>query len=152
MVHSTFRAEFNSFHKMRNENLTEQENLGIFGKCANPSGHGHRYQIEITLKAEVTRERPFVVSRSFIRKLIEEVLAPKFDHRDIGESFGPDFISSGENIAKAVWYLVRPVLDEKVELVSVKVIETRKNTFVYREEPLDRENLNLANELRSSNG
>jgi 6-pyruvoyltetrahydropterin/6-carboxytetrahydropterin synthase len=118
---------------MRNENLTEDENRGIFGKCANPSGHGHRYRIDITLAAEVSQERPCVVSRALIRKLTKEVLAPKFDHKDIGESFGPGFISSGENIARAVWGLIQDELEEEVELVSVKVIETQKNAFVYRE-------------------
>jgi 6-pyruvoyltetrahydropterin/6-carboxytetrahydropterin synthase len=118
---------------MRNENLTEDENRDIFGKCANPSGHGHRYQIDITLAAEISRKRPCVVSRASIRKLTEEVLAPKFDHKDIGESFGPGFISSGENIARAVWSLIKDELEEEVTLVSVKVIETQKNAFVYRE-------------------
>jgi 6-pyruvoyltetrahydropterin/6-carboxytetrahydropterin synthase len=138
MVQCTFASSFNSFHRMRNEKLPEEENRRIFGKCAHPSGHGHRYRIEVTLAAEVTKERPYVVARPYIRRLVEEVIAPKFDHRDIGESFGPGFISSGENIAKAVWALIQPELEANVELISVKVIETRKNAFVYREEAVDR--------------
>jgi 6-pyruvoyltetrahydropterin/6-carboxytetrahydropterin synthase len=118
---------------MRNEAFSEKENRRIFGKCAHPSGHGHRYRIEVTLAADVSQERPYVVTRPDMRKLVEEILAPKFDHKDIGESFGPGFISSGENIAKAVWNLVQPELEACVQLVSVKVIETRKNAFVYRE-------------------
>lgn len=144
MVHCTFASSFNSFHRMHNENLAEHENLQIFGKCANPSGHGHRYRIEITLAAELSDERPYVVAKPFMRRLVDRVLAPKFDHKDIGESFGPDFISSGENIAKAVWELVERELEDEVELISVKVIETRKNAFVYRKGALDRkENLYL---------
>lgn len=131
MVYLTFGSAFNSYHKLRNEKFTEGENRSIFGKCANPSGHGHRYQIEITVAGEVSRGRPCVMSRSSIRALIEGVLASGFDHKDIGESFGPGFISSGENITRAVWDLVEGELEEDVKLVSVKVIETRKNAFVY---------------------
>ncbi|MFH1756038.1 MAG: 6-carboxytetrahydropterin synthase [Candidatus Latescibacterota bacterium] len=131
MVHLTFTSAFNSFHKMRNNNIADGDNIQIFGKCANPSGHGHRYQIEITLGGYVTREHPFVAPRSLLIRLNDRILAPKFDHKDIGASFGPDFISSGENIAKAVWQLVQPELNDKVELLAVKIIETRKNSFVY---------------------
>jgi len=123
---------------MQNDAFTEQENTRIFGKCANPSGHGHTYQIEVTLAGEISKERPHVVARPRIRRLVEEVLAPKFDHKDIGRSFGPGFISSGENIAKAVWDLIERELEEEVELVSVRVVETRKNAFVYRGESIDR--------------
>ncbi|NIM20620.1 MAG: hypothetical protein GTO51_10390 [Candidatus Latescibacteria bacterium] len=134
MTHLTFVSEFNSYHRMRSEALDDAENTRIFGKCANPSGHGHRYRIEVTLAAKVTEKRPYVLPRTEISRLVEEILAPKLRHRNVDEVFGPGFVSSGENLAKAIWNLIETELTTEVSLISVKVVETRKNAFVYREE------------------
>jgi 6-pyruvoyltetrahydropterin/6-carboxytetrahydropterin synthase len=119
---------------MWSQALSEAENLRVFGKCANPSGHGHRYRIEITVAAEVTNEKPYVIERAEINRLIREVLSPRFLNQDLDTTFGPGFISSGENVAKAVWDLIMSELDARISLISVKIVETHKNAFVYKGE------------------
>ena len=131
MVYLTFVAEFNAFHRMASDALTDEANLATFGKCANPSGHGHRYRLEITVKGQVSQEKPFVMKRTKIENTIEKIIAPKFDHTDLNSIFGVGFISSGENLAREVWKLLEKSLDGAATLVFVKVIETNKNAFGY---------------------
>ena len=83
---------------MWNPALTAHDNIAIFGKCANPAGHGHGYRLEITVKAEVSDEDPFVLHRKEVRRIINDVLAPKLDCCDLNAVFGENFLSSGENI------------------------------------------------------
>ena len=33
--------------------LTDEQNRETFGKCNNPHGHGHNYEVELTVRGEV---------------------------------------------------------------------------------------------------
>ena len=43
------KFEFAATHKLWNESFSDQKNFEVFGKCANPNGHGHNYIVEITV-------------------------------------------------------------------------------------------------------
>ncbi len=132
MTHVTFVAEFNVVHRLWNPELSEQENADSYGECANPTGHGHLYHVEITVGADVSQKRPVAIERGSIERIKQDVLAPKLKNADINTTFDRDqFISTGENVARAIWGLVARELDEGVELVKVKLIETPKNSFEY---------------------
>jgi len=137
MIYLTFAYEFNAVHRLRNPGLDERENLEIFGKCSHPSGHGHGYRVEVTVAGEVTNDDPFVLDDKEIEVIKEEVLDPVLAYCDLNEVFGKDFISSGENIARRIADLLVPELDGKAELAAVRVVETRKNSFLYCTEALE---------------
>ena len=50
MVYFSEKFECAATHKLWNDDLSEEKNLEVFGKCANPTGHGHNYIIEVTIK------------------------------------------------------------------------------------------------------
>jgi len=131
MVYLTFAYEFNAYHKLWNRELSSEENVSLFGKCANPSGHGHLYRLEITLKRRISREQPFVLSRKEISNIVEGTLSPRLAFCDFNAVFGDGFISSGENIARSVWRMLKESINDRVKLVSVRVIETEKNSFTF---------------------
>lgn len=131
MVYLTFRAAFNAVHVLRSPKLNDSENLEAYGECANPAGHGHRYRIEITVASAVNAARPTVITRGAIERTIQDVLDPVLANADLNTAFGRDeFISTGENVTRAVWDLVEPTFTD-VRLVAVRVIETSKNSFTY---------------------
>jgi 6-pyruvoyltetrahydropterin/6-carboxytetrahydropterin synthase len=131
MIYLTFAYEFNAVHRLRNPGLGDRENLEIFGKCSHPSGHGHGYRVEVTVAGEVSKDDPSVLGESEIKALKAGVLDRKLAYSDLNEVFGDDFISSGENIARKVAEMLVPELDGKAGLVAVRIIETRKNSFLY---------------------
>ena len=137
MVYLTFASEFNAVHTLWNPNLGDAENVKIFAECANPAGHGHRYRVETTLAADVTAQHPVVVDRKTIGEWIDSVLAPKLEHANMDTTFGIEgFISTGENVTRAIWQLIEPQVPDGVSLIAVRVIETPKNSFVYSGERL----------------
>jgi 6-pyruvoyltetrahydropterin/6-carboxytetrahydropterin synthase len=132
MVYLTFVSEFNAVHRLWNSNLTEAENLEMFAECANPSGHGHLYRVEITCAADVNPARPVVLERKTISELVDSVLAPKLRDANLDTVFGvKDFVSTGENVTRAIWQSVEPHIPKDTSLVAVRVIETPKNSFAY---------------------
>jgi 6-pyruvoyl-tetrahydropterin synthase len=120
-----------------NPALGERENVEIFAECANPAGHGHLYRVEVTCRAGVTSGRPVVLDRRAVIDLVDGVLKPKLQNANMDAVFGiENFISTGENVTRAVWRLIEPHIPANVRLVSVRLIETPKNSFVYMgEEP-----------------
>ena len=42
MHYVTRRESFNAGHRLFNPEFSDERNAEVFGKCANPGGHGHR--------------------------------------------------------------------------------------------------------------
>lgn len=123
---------FASAHTLRSPHLNEEENRRTYGKCANASGHGHDYTIEVRVSS-ARLEGDVVVGRGLLDRLVAAHLTPQFDRQNVNESLGADFISSGENLAVAAHHLIRPHLPKHVSL-EIRLVETEKNSFVYRGE------------------
>jgi 6-pyruvoyltetrahydropterin/6-carboxytetrahydropterin synthase len=130
MMYLTFNAAFNAVHKLWNPRLDEVRNTELFAECANR--HGHLYEVEVTVKANVTGRRPVVIDRADIRRIVDAVLAPKLQDGDMNTAFVQDhFMSTGENIVKEIWKLVQPELPRGVALAAVRLVSTPNNSFVY---------------------
>ena len=82
--------------------------------------------------ARVSAERPYVIRRESVRRIFDDLLAPRIDRTNLNTAFGPDgFLPTGENLVRAIWTIVEGSLDEDVALIRVRVVETRKNSFSY---------------------
>lgn len=132
-MHLTFLSSFNAIHRLWNPALSEAENKEVYGECVNPSGHGHRYGLEVTVAAPVDGRRPAVITRTEVQRLIENVIKPRLHHANLDRAFGVEgFISTGENVTRAIWHLIQSEIKPDATLVSVTVRETHKNSFTYR--------------------
>lgn len=47
------QAMFSAAHRTHAPRLSPAENLALYGKCDNPNGHGHNYQLEVWSPAEL---------------------------------------------------------------------------------------------------
>ena len=131
-VHLTVAGEYDAAHTLWQPSFSREENYRAFGECANPAGHGHRFRVELTFGAPVSAERPFVIRRDAVRRIFDDLLAPRIDRTNLNETFDPDgFLPTGENLVRAIWRNVEGSLDEEVSLIRVRVVETRKNSFSY---------------------
>ena len=123
---------FSAAHTLRSSHLSEDENKRVYGKCANPSGHGHDYVLEFRLSSDRLTDDA-VYGRGALDQLVAEHIEPRFDRTDVNRTLGPDFISSGENLAVAAHRLIAPHIPSGVSL-EVRLSETEKNSFRYRGE------------------
>jgi 6-pyruvoyltetrahydropterin/6-carboxytetrahydropterin synthase len=47
------RYKFSASHRLFCASLSEAENQRVYGKCANPHGHGHNYTVEVMVGGEL---------------------------------------------------------------------------------------------------
>nr|MDJ0847825.1 6-carboxytetrahydropterin synthase [Myxococcota bacterium] len=112
------------------------ENVRVFGKCANPAGHGHNYGIEVTVTGPVDEATGELMSREELDGLVRERVIERFSHRMLNDDeLFADLVPTAENIARVVYErLENPVaLAGRARLLRVRVHETRKNSFVHGE-------------------
>jgi len=95
------RFEFAATHKLWNDDFSEQKNFEVFGKCANPDGHGHNYVVEVTV--EIHADDAFSIAD--FQKVIDDELIEFVDHKNLNTEvaeFGKT-IPTVENIATFAW-------------------------------------------------
>jgi 6-pyruvoyltetrahydropterin/6-carboxytetrahydropterin synthase len=105
MIFLTRKAEFSASHYYWNGAWSEEENLRVFGKCANRNGHGHNYTLEVTVGGEVDATTGFVVDLKELKDAMEREVVSVYDHRHLNLEV-PEFkaaIPTTENMAVAVW-------------------------------------------------
>ena len=102
MVFFSEKFEFAATHKLWNEDFSEEQNFEVFGKCANPTGHGHNYIVEVTLKMPATRDG-FRIGD--FERIVDDELIKLVDHRNLNVDVD-QFIKTNptvENIAAFAW-------------------------------------------------
>ena len=60
-VYMTKAFNFSAGHRLFIDGLSEEENKAIFDKCANPSGHGHDYRVELMFNGEISPETGMMI-------------------------------------------------------------------------------------------
>ena len=136
MIELTRCYRFPAAHVLARDDFSDAENRRVYGKCANPGGHGHNYGVEVTVRGPVDASTGEVMGRSELDALVAERVLARFGHRLLNED--PLFegrVPTAENIARAIYAeLEGPTARVgTARLVGVCVHETRKNSFAYRE-------------------
>ncbi|MBG9911655.1 MULTISPECIES: 6-carboxytetrahydropterin synthase [Bacillus] len=130
MVRLTRKYHFCTAHRLHSEQLSEEENQELFGKCNNPYGHGHNYYLEVTVNGEPDPVTGMIANLSDIDSVVEKEIMEKFDHKHLNldtEEF-KDLNPTSENVAVVIWDLLSPQL---TNLFKIGLYETEKNYFEY---------------------
>jgi 6-pyruvoyltetrahydropterin/6-carboxytetrahydropterin synthase len=129
------KEHFNAAHRLYNPGWTDEKNEEIFGRCNNPSFHGHNYEVIVKITGETNPETGYVIDMKFLSDLIKEHVIKRFDHKNLNldvEEF-KKLNPTAENIAIVIWNILRPKIDSKYHL-KITLYETERN-FV--EFPID---------------
>ncbi len=127
MVYLTRVEHFNAAHKLYNEAWSEEKNIEVFGKCANPNWHGHNYELSVTIKGEPHPETGFIFNAKTLGDLIKNVITEQVDHRNLNMDveFMRGKFTSAENFAIAIWNELKPHIErEGAMLHHIKLQET----------------------------
>lgn len=134
MIYITRREHFNAAHKVYNPEWSEEKNLEVFGKCANPNWHGHNYELFVTVKGKADPETSFVMDLKVLSELIKEKVIDKVDHKNfnLDVDFMKGIMPSTENIAVAFWKeLEGEIKKYSCRLHCIKIVETENNYVEY---------------------
>jgi 6-pyruvoyltetrahydropterin/6-carboxytetrahydropterin synthase len=125
------KVPFHAAHRLHTAALSDVENMRLYGKCNNPTGHGHRYLTEITIGGEYDKRSGTLYDFVALNDAIHESLKPWQDrHLDLETNDFRETPSTGENIVRALW----PRIDNRVnqQLVRLRLWETTNNRFTLR--------------------
>lgn len=134
MIYITRKESFNAAHKLARKDWSDEQNLAVYGKCANPNWHGHNYELYVTVKGEINPETGFLVDLKWMKKVINENVVDKLDHKNLNldVDFMKDQLASTENLAIAIWDILMPLIHEGGAILhSIKLYETENNFVEY---------------------
>jgi 6-pyruvoyltetrahydropterin/6-carboxytetrahydropterin synthase len=135
MTRLSQKFEFSASHRLHNPSLSDDENRKCFGKCNHVSGHGHNYEVQVTLRGATNRNGLLVDVPAFER-IVQEHAIEKLDHRNLNVDV-PEFstlIPTVENIAMTIYRMLKNQFKSiGAELASVTVWETPKTWCEYSE-------------------
>lgn len=137
-VYLTRKFHFSAAHRVYNPLWSDEKNFQVFGPCSYPSGHGHNYELEVTVAGFPHPDTGYVIDIAQLKRTIEEHLIAQIDHRNLNTdvSFIAGKIPSSENLIVALWEQIAALLPEGVELVRLRLWETPRNCFEYYGETL----------------
>jgi len=134
VISVTRRYAFPAAHVLCHPSFSDAENRRVYGKCANPNGHGHDYGVEVTVAGALDARTGRIIDPGLLDAIVEERVLERFGHRHLNDD--PAFreqVPTAENIARVIHEQLAPEIRARstAHLVRVRIRETRKNSFVY---------------------
>lgn len=135
MLYITRKFHFSASHRVYDPLLNDEENFKRYGKCSNPNGHGHNYEMDITVAGKIDPEIGYVMDLTELKELVEKIIIRKVDHKNLNldVDFMKGILPSTENIAVSFWNQLESEINlGNRKLYSVKIKETLNNSVEYR--------------------
>ncbi len=130
---AVYRLEhFNAAHRLHQPEWSDEKNAEVFGKCNNPSYHGHNYELIVKVTGIPDSLTGYVMDLKVLSDLIKEQVLDRFDHKNLNldtEEF-KDLNPTAENIAMVIYVLLRSRISEDKE-IQIRLYETPRNFVEY---------------------
>lgn len=132
------KFDFAAAHRLHVPTWTDEQNRQAFGKCNNPRGHGHNYQVEPCVAIRLGSPAP-TFSLQNLESITDAAVIQRFDHTHLNEDTR-EFATVGglnpsvENIAKVFFDLLAPAISRAspdAQLRSLTVWETDRTSATY---------------------
>jgi len=126
-------VHFSASHRLHNPSLSDDENRTLYGKCNHPNGHGHDYFVHVTVEGDVDPVTGMVMNLFDLDALLAREVVERFHYRSMDQALEPfgGWVSTAENVARAVWQVLDGKLPTGVTLTQVHIGETLKNAVEY---------------------
>ena len=123
---------FSAAHRLHALALTDDENRAVFGKCNNPHGHGHNYQLDVTITGVPDPRTGMIVDLARLDAVVQEHVLARVDHRHLNHEVPPfDVVNpTSENVARVIWEWLAPVCPGT--LAAITLHETPRSRFTIR--------------------
>lgn len=136
MFRVTRRYSFAASHRLYTERLSAEENLRVYGKCAQPYGHGHNYVVEVSVRGPMEEACGRAADPAALDELVRAQVLQPLEHRNLNldvEAFR-EAVPTSENLGieicrrlKQNWRTV--FAGDWPKLDRIRVEETPRNTF-----------------------
>jgi 6-pyruvoyltetrahydropterin/6-carboxytetrahydropterin synthase len=136
VIRVTRKYQFSASHRLHAPGLSVSENAELYGKCNNPHGHGHNYQIEVSARGPVEERSGRALDPRTLDRLVKEQVLEPFDQQNLnaGSTIFEELVPTTENLAREIYRRLAvnwqsafpgawPVLEK------VRIAETPRNIF-----------------------
>ena len=83
MFRVTRRYQFAASHRLYSALLSNEENERVYGKCAQPYGHGHNYVVEVSARGSLEPVSGRAVNTDVLDRLVKRCVLEPFNHRNL---------------------------------------------------------------------
>lgn len=136
MTTLTRRYRFSASHRLCAPGLSDERNREIFGKCANPYGHGHNYYLEVSVEGEPDPVTGMLVRRDALDRWVRETVLDRLDHRHLNAELAEfrTLVPTSENVLIVAEEWLRESWSEHfsgraARLAALRLEETPRNSF-----------------------
>ena len=130
-VRLTRKYGFAASHRLHSPALSDEENRRTYGKCDNPHGHGHNYEVELTVAGVVDAVTGRAANLEALDALARRVIREPFHHRNLNEEVAAfrTEVPTTENLTVEVERRVRAGWTEEIgaRLEKIRIRETDRN-------------------------
>jgi 6-pyruvoyltetrahydropterin/6-carboxytetrahydropterin synthase len=131
----TARLTFSAAHRLHNPKYDAEWNRRTFDKCDNPSGHGHNYAIQVSVRGKIDPESGMVIDLKKLKDIVRAQVIDRVDHKNLNTDvdFLRGVIPTAENLVRAFWRQLAPAVQQGT-LHEIALQETENNSVIYRGE------------------
>jgi 6-pyruvoyltetrahydropterin/6-carboxytetrahydropterin synthase len=133
VIELTRRYRFPAAHILSEPSLSAAQNRATYGKCANPNGHGHNYEAEITVRGPIDAQTGRILDPDLLDRIFGARIASRFARTLLNddEAFSGR-VPTAENIALVLHEILGREVAERsnAEVVRVRIVETRHNSCI----------------------
>ena len=136
MIRVTRKYRFSASHRLHAAGLSDSENRDLYGKCDNPYGHGHNYEIEVSARGPLDPRSGRTLDPAVLDRLVEEQVIQPLDLRNLNAEITAfrNTVPTTENLAKEIfrrlkdsWKSAFPGQWPMIE--RIRIAETPRNIF-----------------------
>ncbi len=120
------KFEFSASHRYWRDDWSKEKNETYFGKCINPYGHGHNYELHVTVQGKIDPQTGMIINLATLKELVNEIVV-QFDHKflNLDTPYFKDRIPTTENIALVLFDLIEKKLQPfpNLQLQKIRLYE-----------------------------
>lgn len=132
----TRRYRFSASHRLCAPFLSTERNQEVFGKCANPFGHGHNYHLEVSVSGDPEPSHGMTLSRADFDRWVLDSVLDRIDHTHLNSDVAAfdNLVPTSENILLVVEEWLRQgwrkhFPGQAIRLAGLRLEETPRNSF-----------------------
>jgi 6-pyruvoyltetrahydropterin/6-carboxytetrahydropterin synthase len=131
IAHLTRRYRFSASHRLHSADMSAAENLATYGKCNNPYGHGHNYNLEVTVSGPVDPATGMVCNLVDLDGFVEREVLSRYHLQNLNtvQEFA-QLVPTTENLSVEIFEILQRGF-QKAHLEGVRLEETMMNSFEY---------------------
>ena len=138
-VYLSRKIYFSAAHRYHNPEWSDQKNKDVFGPCNNPHGHGHNYELEVTIHGTIDENSGMVMNLTDLDRILRDKIMSQLDHRflDREVDFFKSRIPTTENIVHYCWLQLESEFRKPNKLFKLKLFENPELFVEYYGQTID---------------